>query len=711
MNEKLEAAGEPLASIEDSVLLQGILQSLEGYCLFDHKGILIFCSDAYLNMLPGARPYLVPGISFEDCIRILVETKCLKNIPVVGDIDSWITRHSQSLRDEQDKRYHYHLPDGRWIRINGKQLPTHHWLFTATEVTLVRRDEQALQRTEEKFKSFATLSSDWFWELDQNLCYLYHSAHNLPLTRIKSDDLVGQSRIDTLDNRVIKNDEYDRHNQLLRAHQPVDTLLTWLDKDGVEIFSHIRAQPKFNKSGEFTGYLGCGRDVTRSELLSRKLEHLAMHDDLTGMLNRRSFESSLSSMVDQQCAGDTAVQGNCSLAFVDLDQFKLVNDDGGHLAGDQLLKELSSTFHQCCGPDAVLSRLGGDEFGIILRQDINTAYNTINLLIQEIAGTEFVWNDRRFSIGASAGVTPIYGDNISSKELMSRVDVACCSAKRAGRNQVHLYDRYNPVQNQQQLEQQQASTLRNALNNQHLLLYLQPIVPMQGQEQGYRFETLLRMLDDAGKVVSCGALIPAAEKYDLMQQVDSWVVSQVIAVLQRLQASGPDVTLSVNLSGNSLSNPEQLASFQKRIVDSGVNPANLCFEITETSAIRNISAVTEFIQRLKDLGCKFSLDDFGSGMSSFGYLKSLPVDYLKIDGSFVSNMLEDHACRSIVSAINGLGHELGMLTVGEFVEDEATSQLLADMGVDYGQGFGLGVPRDLNEVLAEIAIPVLRTGT
>jgi len=628
------------------------------------------------------------GMSYSEYMRVFFDYTAVQNMGPATNADEWV-HAAMKVFEKKNARHTHHLHDGRWMQIVMSNTTTGHWLFIAMDITDFRKSQLALEQQHQRYRSFAFMAMDWFWELDSELLYVYHSGHQASLTNISNTELVGLSRIESVMSHAINNDELQQHNRLLLEHKPFDVVLSWRFNDNSVRHVNVIAQPEFDKAGRFTGYLGCGREVTKEIKLQSRLNHLADHDDLTGLVNRRVFESALTDTLQLASKKETTA----TLCFIDLDQFKLVNDGGGHDAGDQLLKNIADTFWRLLGKEALVARLGGDEFGVILRMGINEALEQINKLIRHISSTPFDWKQRKYTIGASAGLVVIDESCSDMSELMSRADTACYMAKNAGRNQaqIYMYDEY--FQDPVSLELKQVNLLRHAMDNDGLMLYLQPIKSIQFERSHTHFEVLLRLSDEHGKVMSAGEFIPVAEKYDLMQHLDKWVLHGSLREFAKMKAQGLDVSFSINLSGNTLSNKDSASLYQGIITQSSIDPRMLVFEVTETVAIKNIETAKKFIKEMKLFGCQFSLDDFGSGLSSFGYLKELSVDYLKIDGSFVKDMINDPTCRAIVSAFNQLSHELGMKTVAEFVEDSETESMLRELGIDFAQGYGVGKPQ------------------
>ena len=607
---------------------------------------------------------------------------------------------------ESTTDFNCYLPNRKTVEIRVFYLADGERVFACSDVSHIRREQEALLASDLKFRQFATLASNWFWELDENLCYKYHSSHCQPLAGTDPESLVGQPRILKLDGMVVDNDQLHEHNRCLLEHQDVDVVLTWVKDDGKKIFSRILARPQYHL-GRFSGYLGCGRDVSAAYELRERLQYQAEHDDLTGLLNRRAFAETLDEAFSASRPG---TQSHALIKF-DLDHFKLVNDDAGHQAGDALLKEVTAILKQETHHNAVIARLGGDEFGVYMQASPIAAQNYADRMIQRIDGHRFEWRDQHFVIGASAGIAFLDEVSRSSTIVLKNADAACYSAKRLGRNRALLFSPENYFQQQQNEERKKIGILQSAIDNDRLKLYLQQIVPSGAMENTAKYEVLLRIVDQNDQVISPGELIPVAEKFDLIQLVDMQMVQKSITLLKTFLDQHFDVAFSVNLSGNTLSNSSCLKRITN-LVRSSQLPANaLGFEITETSAIESIDLVSKFINQMRGMGCQFSIDDFGSGLSSYNYLNSLQADFLKIDGSFVSKVLDDQTSLAIVKSINTLSHEMGMKTVAEFVEYDEVADTLRDINIDYLQGYLFGQPLRAEEILAQYQDLQLKSGT
>jgi len=443
----------------------------------------------------------------------------------------------------------------------------------------------------------------------------------------------------------------------------------------------------------------------RIDEATSRLSYQASHDALTGLPNRREFElrmeRALSSAREQNLAH--------TLCYLDLDQFKVVNDTCGHVAGDELLRQIAALLQARLRDRDTLARLGGDEFGVLLQNcNLEQAQPIAELLQKLVKEYRFAWQDKSFTIGVSIGLVPITAESEGLSNLLGYADAACYTAKDRGRNRVHVYQAEDAELLKRQGEMQWVTRITRALEENRMRLYVQPILPLHPHRATDRhYEMLLRMLDDDGEMVLPMAFIPAAERYNLMTSIDRWVIGAAFSAFHQLFRHAPDdqSLCTINLSGQSLCDEKFLDLIERQFILNKVPYDAICFEITETAAITNLTEAIHFIQTLKAKGCKFSLDDFGSGLSSFTYLKNLPVDFLKIDGAFVKDMESDPMDRAMVESINHIGHVMGLKTIAEFVESEWIHERLKLIGVDYVQGNWLIEPQPLSSLMGGGKLP------
>ena len=423
----------------------------------------------------------------------------------------------------------------------------------------------------------------------------------------------------------------------------------------------------------------------------QKILYMAKHDALTGLINRYSFEEKLNEMLS------TVNQGLIhAFLYIDLDQFKIVNDTSGHVAGDELLRQISKELQKVLRDEEMLARLGGYEFGVLLENcSLTVAENIADKIIKTIKTFQFTWKDRTFTLGASIGLVVINEQQHDPAEIMSAADIACYTAKDSGRNRVHVYHPDNAEMARLQVEMEWVSRLQAAIAEDRFQLYKQCIQPLTEKHKNLRCcEFLLRLVGDDGKIIMPDSFIPAAERYNLMPDIDRWVIDRVLSYMAEKNEK-KDVLSFVNLSANTIDDITLTAFIQEKLEQYQVPAHCLCFEITETAAISNQGAAIQFIQEIRHLGCLFALDDFGTGMSSFSYLRSLPVDFIKIDGEFVRNMGKDKMSKAIVEAINSIGHVAGLETIGEHTESEEIIQNLKELGVDFAQGYAIQKPVEI----------------
>ncbi len=472
-------------------------------------------------------------------------------------------------------------------------------------------------------------------------------------------------------------------------HFPDSALLA--HRGGYREFSiEITASPIRNHAAEVMGAVLVLHDVTTLRNMARQMAWQARHDPLTGLINRGEFEVRLEQAIDSARSGHT----QHALCYLDLDQFKIVNDTCGHIAGDDLLKQLTAHLQMRVRETDTLARLGGDEFGILLEHcPIDQASETAEMLREVVKKFRFAWEDKVFEIGASIGVVPITTDSGSIVDVLSAADSACYVAKDHGRNRIHVYQPEDSALSKRHGEMQWVHRVNSALGEDRFRLFFQKVLPLSADEHEQYGEILVRLVDEQGKLVLPMAFIPAAERYQIMPAIDRWVLSATVTALRtRVPVLGETSVCAINLSGQSLCDDHFLASVVDILDASSINPAQVCFEITEPAAIANLTRAMRFITVLKGMGCRFALDDFGSGLISFMHLKHLPVDFLKIDGSFVRDMVSDPVDAAMVEAINRIGHVMGIRTIAEAVEDQTTLDALRDLGVNYAQGTVIARP-------------------
>ena len=494
-----------------------------------------------------------------------------------------------------------------------------------------------------------------------------------------------------------------------------------ITRSGHEVAIQESAAPICDRQGRVIGAVIVFHDVTKERRLKRALSYQASHDALTGLINRREFDNRLHAAVLSAQRGE----GTYALLYIDLDQFKVVNDTCGHQAGDRLLRDVTGLLQSRVRASDTIARLGGDEFGVLLEGcTVEQSTRIAEGVRQSIRDYRFVWGASTLSVGASVGVVQISADTESVANVMSAADIACYAAKDEGRNRVHLYES-DGISHPRHREMHWVARVTRAAEENRLELFFQPIRPIGRPSATAFHELTVRLRDDDGRLVSPGEFIPAAERYNVMSVIDRWVVQRAIERLKEWAARGElreaangsprgparpagEVRrtiaeaglplIAVNLSGTSL-NEQSFIDFVLQQVGDATLAQALCFEITETAAVTNLSNATFVMRELKARGCRFALDDFGTGLSSFMYLKTLPVDYLKIDGQFISHVADDPVDRSMVEAICKVGKALGIETVAECVESQAMLDELSRIGIDYAQGYFLARPEPIERLV------------
>jgi diguanylate cyclase (GGDEF)-like protein/PAS domain S-box-containing protein len=594
--------------------------------------------------------------------------------------ERWLSERGRAVRDEA----------GTAVRIIG----------VAHDVTQQKAAEQAL--AEERERAEVTLASigDGVIRTDAGGSIDYLNPVAERLTGWPAEEALGLPIgrvfhvVDELGRRPLFNpvDRCLKEGKVVEL--PGSSLL--LRRDGTEFAIRDSVAPIRDGQGRTTGSVLVFKDVTELRGMEREMSYVARHDALTGLINRREFENRL-----QFCLRTAVEEGReHALFYLDLDEFKLVNDTAGHLAGDELLKQVTGVLSAGLRKGDTLARLGGDEFGVLLEDTSPARSREIAQgLIAAVKAHRFLWGERIFDVSASLGMVMIGEASGDMGQVLSAADAACYVAKESGRNRSHLYEPDDTLVAVRYGEMQWIHRIHKAFEEERFRLYRQPIEPLR-QNGGARpplCEIFIRMLDEEGGIASPGAFIPAAERYHLIPSIDRWVVHAAFAALARgpLALAGCSTCFAINLSGQSIGEASFLDYVLAELAEAGIAPERLCFEITETAAVANLARATRFIAALKGLGCRFVLDDFGSGLSSFAYLKNLRVDFLKIDGEFVRGMVGDSVQRALVESIHQIGHVMGIQTIAESVENQATLAALRTIGVDYAQGYEIAAPEPL----------------
>jgi len=488
------------------------------------------------------------------------------------------------------------------------------------------------------------------------------------------------------------------------------SILILVNKNGNKKDIESSISPILNTSEKAEGIVIVFHDETQRRQLENTIKYQAAHDPLTDLLNRDAFDIELTNHVYDAVNNDKSHV----LCYLDLDRFKLINDTSGHMAGDQCLMQITSLIQSCIRSDDILGRLGGDEFGLILQNCAHeSALRITSSITKAISEMEFKWEGCDYNLGVSIGINPLNKSTKNAADAIRKADLACYTAKDQGRGQVYVYEEKDSELIKRQEETYWATRVTDAIENNRLRLYAQPIVSLRERNPNNRHvEILVRLIDEDNNLVPPDAFIPAAERYNLMHLIDRKIILETFVFINKFSKHDCNNThYSINLSGNTLSDENIVAYITDMAEEYIIDTSTICFEITETTAIKNLHHAKTFIKDLKAKGFKFALDDFGSGLSSFQYLKNLSIDYLKIDGSFVADMVNNNIDHAMVAAINEVGHIMGIETIAEYVENDQIIKKLQKINVDYGQGYGIQQPMPLEEILSfddEKASPALK---
>ncbi|HEY0513665.1 MAG TPA: EAL domain-containing protein [Thermoanaerobaculia bacterium] len=598
-----------------------------------------------------------------------------------------------------------HFREGRTFQTRVEPLRSDQGEITgcigiAVDITERKHAEEALYREKERAQVTLASIGDGVVRTDAEGTIDYLNPVAERLTGWKAEEAIGRTVsevfqvVDELTRKPLTDPVARCLAEKRVVESPGHALL--LSLDAKEYSVRGSAAPIYDRSGAALGAVLVFKDVTQLRGMEREMVYLASHDALTGLINRREFEVRLKRAI----RGARAERRHHVLLYLDLDEFKVVNDTCGHLVGDEMLKQITALLRSRVRRSDVLARLGGDEFGVLLEDcPIDHARQIAEEMRRTVHEFRFCWRDQIFEVGVSLGLVPINADSGDLAQVLSAADAACYVAKDRGRNRVHEYEIDDTLVAERYGEMQWIHRIHRAFEDKRFRLFYQLIQPIGGESSSRDLlcEVFIRMLDRNGNVIEPGAFIVAAERYHLISSIDRWVVKTAFSALaeaQRREWSRP-VLFAINLSGQSLGEEDFLAFVVEELEKSAVDSRRICFEITETAAISKLDSAMRFISALKAKGCRFILDDFGSGLSSFAYLRDLQVDFLKIDGEFVQNMLEDRVKRAMVESINQIGHVMGLQTIAEWVENRQTHDALRELGVDYAQGFWLCRPQPL----------------
>ncbi len=569
------------------------------------------------------------------------------------------------------------------MRSNGERL------YTCMVADISRRKamEQQLRDAESRYRDLVETAHDMVWTMDTEGRLTYVNRACATIYGYTPGEMQQRHlhEFRSPDHPPVDREAIDA---LLAGEDTVQFETVHLDNENRPHFLSFSARSHKDIAGTVQRISGTTRDITEQKAFQHQLSYNAEHDPLTGMFNRNYFQEELERTVARAARNGTS----CALFFVDLDQFKYINDTLGHATGDRLLVDIGALLSMHVRDGDLLARFGGDEFTLLLynigKRDVLRAAENFRALCDDY---RFNVNDKSWNVSASIGIAMIDRHTTSAEEVLSHADLACNMAKQQGRNRVNLYNPADLGKADMQADMSWATQVRDMLEHDRFKLVYQPIISTDSGEV-LDYEVLVRMVCDDGQIIMPGGFMPAAERFGLIHSVDRWIVRRAIQELAGLHNNGQHVSFSINLSGKAFEDESLLPLIQALLEDSGLDPTWVTFEITETAAIANLAAAEAFISALKDIGCQFALDDFGSGFSSFAYLKHLPVDKLKIDGAFVKGMAHSAVDQAMVESMNQVAHALGKLTVAECVENGETLKILRDMGVDRAQGNYIGQP-------------------
>jgi len=599
-----------------------------------------------------------------------------------------------------------------WFSVNISPISDSSVIWIARDVTNRKETEEEILYAEKELAQITlesigdgVITTDAYGEIkylnptaEHLTGWLANEAQGKPLNEVFC--LINESNKEAVSNPIERVSRSHRVCKLTAKNSLLGRNGTCYEIEGL-------ASPIMNRQSKLVGTAIVFRDVTKARKMARKLSWQASHDSLTKLHNRRKFEEYAARAISNA----QLYQNHHALCYLDLDRFKVINDTCGHAAGDKLLKQVTKMLQKIIRRADVFARLGGDEFGIIFHQcPIEIALNCANELRKLIEDFRFIWSDKVFRIGVSIGLVEIESTTEKLGSLLNSADAACYVAKQQGGNYVHLCHEQDSVVVKRQGERQWIEKINSALDKNYFRLYVQKIVPIQDNfvsvisplRDRFHYEILLRLSDESGNIILPGAFLPAAERYGLMPAIDRWVISNFLAGYEfycqsfsQLELDAASKLFTINLSGASINNQEFCKFLREQFEHYSIPPQTICFEITETVAITNLDRANSLINQLKELGCSIALDDFGSGMSSLTYLKNLPIDYLKIDGSFVTNIANDEVDYATVECFNHISQIMNIKTIAEFVENQATLNNLKQIGIDYAQGYGIERPKPL----------------
>ena len=600
--------------------------------------------------------------------------KCEFRLVLPNGAVRWIAERAEGVRDD----------DGRVLRLIG----------VAHDFTERKLAEEALFREIDRAQVTLSSIADGVIRTDARGAIDFLNPVAERMTGCSLAEAYGQplSAVYRVVDEATRTPSFDPVEQCIREQRPIAVPgnRVLMGSDDAEFTITDSAVPIRDRDGEIVGSVLVFKDLSQVREMEEEMHHLTRHDSLTGLINRRAFEEEVEKLLGQRIGDDR----QHALCYLDLDEFKLINDSCGHAAGDEFIRQITAVLVGKVRPTDIVARMGGDEFAILLTDCRSDRAATIaEDLAEAVRRVRFMWEDRIYAVGASIGLVPITTASKSAEVVLKAADAACHVAKESGRNRIHVYEEGDTAIAERTGEMRWISRIHKALAEERFVLYQQPLAPLS--ERASRdplFEILVRMLDKDGALVPPNDFIPSAERYHLISEIDRWVIRNALSVLSDVD---PSIRFVLNVSGQSVSEEAFQTFVMGQFRSSGVAPERVFFEITETVAIADLQRAMRFISIFKGLGCHFVLDDFGKGVSSYTYLKNLPVDFLKIEGEFVRRMLDDPIEAAIVDSINQVGQVVGLETIAECVETEEIFEAVRAAGIDYAQGFWLARPAPL----------------
>lgn len=577
------------------------------------------------------------------------------------------------------------------LRINQMQQSGMR-MFTCmvSDISERKAAEKKLRDAEARYRDLVETAHDLIWSINENGQWIYLNDASISIYGYKPEEMLHRHVTDFTAPEYLQRDRA-AFAGVLQGHELVQYETVHIDRNGTAKHLSFNATAQIGKDGKVLRIRGMARDITEQKVYEKQLAYQAEHDSLTGLYNRHYFQQELERLIARVVRSGA----NSALLYIDLDQFKYINDTLGHAAGDKLLLEATKLLQKHVREGDMLARFGGDEFTLLLYNiDIEEVERTAEKLRLMFEKYRFFSANNNFNVTCSTGIAIIDNHAHSADEILAQADLACNLAKTHGRNRVYLYNEADKDKLGMAEDMGWAARVREVLDNDRFQMAYQPIVNIESGEID-SYEVLLRMPYDDGQIILPGGFMPSAERFGLIHNIDRWMVNKSIRTLAELRRAGDNIRFAINLSGRAFEDHTLLPLIRDVLKETELEPSAVTFEITETAAIANLNAASNFINSLRDLGCRFALDDFGSGFCSFTYLKHLPVDILKIDGSFVQSLHMAPVDQAMVRSMNEVAHALGKQTIAESVENAETLELLKEFGVDFAQGHYLGRPADM----------------